>query len=246
MADEPQLQEGADDADWVRYLQDTLIAWGHEPGPIDGTFGPRTRSAVEAFQMDSADLDGDELAVDGIVGRRTWDALTGGVGAAPADDASGTEPFALDHPVDLVLQETHDTCWAASCAMLLGRSEHEVIATVGEAGGTGADEPESFAHALELELVPPMPMTPEGWTQLLERGLVMVGIPYHYIVVAGIESDGTFAGTRLHIFDPASGERWADYPAIEHQYEIDATAGADLFQRREISFAPRRSLRADS
>jgi hypothetical protein len=233
MADEPQLSEGSGDEDWVRYLQETLIAWGYDPGPVDGIFGPLTRAGVEAFQGDNEDLDGNPLVVDGIVGPKTWGALTRGAGAYQADDAGGGEAFAIDHPVNLVMQTSDNTCWAASSAMLLGQTEQDVIDAVGNAGGDGADEPEMqvFANALGLEIVAPMSMMPEGWGQLLNRGPVMVGIPYHYIIVAGIESDGTYGGTRLHVYDPASGERWADYQVIENQYEIDADAGANLLQR---------------
>ncbi len=233
MADEPQLQQGHDDGDWVRYLQETLIAWGYDPGPVDGIFGPLTEDGVRAFQADNPDADGAPLAVDGIVGPKTWAALTRGSGAYQADDAGSGETFSIDHQVDLVMQTTDNTCWAASCAMLLGLSERDVIDKVGSAGGDGADEPEmqAFAADLGLEIVAPMSMTPEGWGQLLDRGPVMVGIPHHYIVVAGIDSDGTYGGTRLHVFDPASGERWADYQVVENQYEIDASAGANLLQR---------------
>jgi peptidoglycan hydrolase-like protein with peptidoglycan-binding domain len=234
MADEPQLQEGQNDADWVRYLQETLIAWGYQPGDVDGWFGPLTDAAVRAYQGNNADVDGANLVVDGIVGPKTWGALTRGAGAYQADDAGRGEAFSVDHPVSIVMQATSNTCWAASSAMLLGKSENDVVGLVGNAGGDGADEPEMtvFTSELGLTIVPPSSMMPEGWAQLLSYGPVMVGIPYHYIIVAGIESDGTYGGTRLHIYDPAQGERWADYQVIENQYEIDASAGANLIQLR--------------
>jgi Putative peptidoglycan binding domain/Papain-like cysteine protease AvrRpt2 len=234
VAGEPQLQRGSHDEDWVRYLQETLIAWRYDPGPVDGIFGPRTEAGVRAFQGDNADTEGNQLVVDCIVGPKTWGALTRGVGAYQADDAGRGESFTVDHPVTLVMQSTNNTCWAASSAMLLGfGSEDDVVNKVGSAGGDGANEPEmqAFTAALGLRIVAPMSMMPEGWGQLLNGGPVMVGIPYHYIVVAGIESDGTYGGTRLHVYDPAQGERWADYQVIENQYEIDAAAGANLIQR---------------
>jgi hypothetical protein len=55
--------------DHVRNLQEVLAANGYNPGPIDGIFGKLTREAVIAFQRDQG------LAVDGIVGPRTWAAL---------------------------------------------------------------------------------------------------------------------------------------------------------------------------
>jgi hypothetical protein len=171
MAGEPQLQQGENDADWVRYLQETLIAWGYAPGNVDGDFGPKTDAAVRAYQADNADVEGNQLVVDGIVGPKTWGALTRGAGAYQADDAGRGEAFSVDHSVSLVMQATDNTCWAASSAMLLGKGESDVIGMVGDAGGDGANEPEMqvFTEALGLEIVAPSSMMPEGWAQLLNR-----------------------------------------------------------------------------
>lgn len=40
--------------------------WGTTPGPIDETFGPRTKASVEAFQAWGG------VPADGVVGDRTW------------------------------------------------------------------------------------------------------------------------------------------------------------------------------
>lgn len=53
----------------VERLQRLLADRGYEPGPVDGIFGPLTRSAVLRAQSAL------ELAVDGIVGRQTLSAL---------------------------------------------------------------------------------------------------------------------------------------------------------------------------
>lgn len=53
----------------VAELQRKLLAAGFDPGVADGIFGPRTDSAVKAFQHSRG------LVVDGIVGSRTWTAL---------------------------------------------------------------------------------------------------------------------------------------------------------------------------
>lgn len=63
----PPLIKGADGSD-VIILQTALKAKGF-PITIDGDFGPGTERAVKDFQRQS------NLAVDGHVGRRTWDAL---------------------------------------------------------------------------------------------------------------------------------------------------------------------------
>lgn len=49
----------------MRDLQRRLRELGYDPGPVDGVFGPRTETAVQAFQRDS------NLRPDGIVGPRT-------------------------------------------------------------------------------------------------------------------------------------------------------------------------------
>lgn len=53
----------------VRRLQEALRAVGLDPGPIDGVFGRATAAAVRLLQKDGG------LAVDGIVGPRTWEEL---------------------------------------------------------------------------------------------------------------------------------------------------------------------------
>lgn len=65
----PLLREG-DRGAYVTFLQQLLESALYSVGGIDGIFGSRTLSAVEAFQQ------GNNLTVDGIVGNNTWNALT--------------------------------------------------------------------------------------------------------------------------------------------------------------------------
>lgn len=53
----------------VRELQQLLVNWGYNPGPVDGIFGIKTEQAVFQFQRDRG------LSADGIVGPKTWQAL---------------------------------------------------------------------------------------------------------------------------------------------------------------------------
>lgn len=53
----------------VVYLQQRLTAKGYGVGAIDGKFGNKTLEAVKAFQAEN------DLAVDGIVGAKTWEVL---------------------------------------------------------------------------------------------------------------------------------------------------------------------------
>ena len=62
---EPVLRPGAS-GQAVRELQQALKGLGYDPGAVDGHFGPRTESAVKAFQKAQG------LTVDGNVGDITW------------------------------------------------------------------------------------------------------------------------------------------------------------------------------
>jgi peptidoglycan hydrolase-like protein with peptidoglycan-binding domain len=70
------LRQGLDGAD-VHALQDRLADLGYNTGTPDGVFGPKTDTAVRAFQESMG------MTVDGLVGRQTKTAL---VGLSHADD----------------------------------------------------------------------------------------------------------------------------------------------------------------
>jgi peptidoglycan hydrolase-like protein with peptidoglycan-binding domain len=59
----------------IRYIQTELTALGYGPVPVDGLLGPDTAAAVRQFQAANG------LAIDGVIGPNTWDALqnAGGV-----------------------------------------------------------------------------------------------------------------------------------------------------------------------
>lgn len=61
------LRQGSTGKD-VRELQQRLVDWGYAL-QVDGKFGPLTMATVKAFQTANG------LDIDGIVGRKTWDAL---------------------------------------------------------------------------------------------------------------------------------------------------------------------------
>lgn len=72
----------------VKWLQELLLAAGHELGKADGIFGAKTEAAVRAFQRDAG------LVVDGIAGKKTLAALTeldGVPEETPEDDEPGEE-----------------------------------------------------------------------------------------------------------------------------------------------------------
>jgi len=53
----------------VKEIQTALVNAGYKPGPVDGKLGPRTKTAIIAFQKDMG------LKADGVVGRKTWGKL---------------------------------------------------------------------------------------------------------------------------------------------------------------------------
>jgi peptidoglycan hydrolase-like protein with peptidoglycan-binding domain len=80
----PSTVQQGDKGKDVKLLQESLNWWllhgynfTHAQMPLvkDGKFGPKTEAAVRDFQSGHRDPDGDPLAVDGIVGPKTWAVL---------------------------------------------------------------------------------------------------------------------------------------------------------------------------
>lgn len=65
----PLLKRGYSGS-YVKFLQQLLESYLIPVGTIDGIFGSRTEKAVKQFQQEN------NLSVDGIVGKNTWNALT--------------------------------------------------------------------------------------------------------------------------------------------------------------------------
>lgn len=65
----PLLKRGYSGS-YVKFLQQLLESYLIPVGTIDGIFGSRTENAVKQFQQEN------NLSVDGIVGKNTWNALT--------------------------------------------------------------------------------------------------------------------------------------------------------------------------
>lgn len=87
----PVLRKG-DRGQAVRELQDMLKRLGHNPGPIDGVFGPKTEAAVKAFQKAA------RIAVDGVVGPVTWSKLDAALAAQRAQTQPAPKPAAKPGP----------------------------------------------------------------------------------------------------------------------------------------------------
>lgn len=125
MADEPHLRRG-DAGDWVVYLQQLLERAGGGRGAIDGSFGPLTEQAVQAFQRASG------FDADGTVGPQTWSALVAG----GARDDAGDD---VEVPAELVL--------AGAPARLSAWSDEQRYAYFHGTGGeqVGGDAPDDLA-----------------------------------------------------------------------------------------------------
>ena len=82
----PTLRKGSKGEDVTR-LQNLLVKCGYWLGQwgVDGDFGTATEKAVKLFQADHKDADGKPLVVDGVVGRKTWEALYAATGTEPAE-----------------------------------------------------------------------------------------------------------------------------------------------------------------
>ena len=68
-----------DSSSEVATLQQLLLGAGHDPGPIDGVFGPMTEQAVVAFQ------EAHGLSLTGLIDQTEWDLLVGGLLIEPGN-----------------------------------------------------------------------------------------------------------------------------------------------------------------
>ena len=138
----------------------------------------------------------------------------------------------IDWPLNYISQSQQMSCWAASAAMLTGRTEADILADFSDFGSDGADEPEcqALAQRLNLRIMPEACRNTDGWVQLLEGGPVMVGIPGHFIVVSGIYVDDD-GNAQVHVLDPAASDHWSVLETVESGYEADWEFSYDLLQK---------------
>jgi hypothetical protein len=102
--DKPTLRRG-DSGEYVTLAQTELIQKGYDCGSFgaDGEFGAATEKAVRAFQRDNTDPDtGNPLAVDGVIGSRTWAALDA---VEPATKYTVTIPHLSKSQADALISQ---------------------------------------------------------------------------------------------------------------------------------------------
>ncbi len=107
----PTLREGST-GDVVRSLQQVLTngapgQWNTTPGALDGSFGPKTKASVEAFQAWGG------VPSDGVIGDRTW-AVSLHAASATLETAVGLQYVAY-YVLKFTMQAQQQTnwCWAA-------------------------------------------------------------------------------------------------------------------------------------
>lgn len=82
----------------VKWLQELLLAAGHDLGAADGVYGQKTEAAVRAFQRASG------LDVDGIAGKMTLAALQ-------ALDGEQDEQPEDDEPEEMTMEQKVEVLW---------------------------------------------------------------------------------------------------------------------------------------
>jgi Putative peptidoglycan binding domain/Papain-like cysteine protease AvrRpt2 len=179
----------------VKLLQRLLNRKGASPRlSDDGIFGPKTRSAVVAFQAREG------ISQDGIVGRTTWSRL--GI------------TIDITHPVNLFPQPTAVSCWSAAATMIVGNMSVGPGNSKLAAGSLipGPNNVQAFADSLGWTMHYPQTWSVGGLANLLRRGPAWavgggtspLGQWLHAIVLSGLWSDAVQdgSGTMIRIHDP--------------------------------------------
>jgi hypothetical protein len=151
---------------------------------------------------------------DALVGRlraaRARPLVVDGAGAADEEERD------LDVSVDvsLIPQPTEVSCWAAALAMVVSARDFASTSpeTVAEAAGMDVDtgygwgDIQRAVATWNLVEEGPRSAMPGEWARLLEAWgpiwVVEVGAPYHAVVLAGVQGDGTPDGTWVTVVNP--------------------------------------------
>ena len=141
----------------------------------------------------------------------------------------------VDHSLSYVPQTTSMSCWAASTAMILSRSnDMEIVQEMQQqypdsVWDDGATQLElgQVASNYGLTQIYPVCQDANGWEQWLnDNGPLMILVPggdYHVIVVTGIrggDQEDRSEPSEVHVLDPWYGDQWIAFDQFNTNYEI--------------------------
>jgi ABC-type bacteriocin/lantibiotic exporter with double-glycine peptidase domain len=141
----------------------------------------------------------------------------------------------VDHSLNYIQQSTDNTCWAASTAMILGRStDMEIVKELQQqypdsVWDDGATQLElgQVASYYGLTQIYPVCQDANGWEQWLnDNGPLLIQVPgnaYHSIVVVGIRGgnqEDRSEQSEVHVLDPWNGDQWLDFDQFNSNYEL--------------------------
>lgn len=139
------MATGAD----VKHMKDALVALGYLQKSTHSLFGDDTLAAVRAYQRTHRDIEGRPLAVDGVIGRKTWAAIERDRAALDGEQA-GKKPEPGEGAPDLP-ENIGPAAAAAIGAALRGVSgERQALVRRALAFAYDPEVPAAYPHSLYI------------------------------------------------------------------------------------------------
>ena len=139
------MATGAD----VKHMKDALVALGYLQKSTHSLFGDDTLAAVRAYQRTHRDTEGRPLAVDGVIGRKTWAAIERDRAALDGEQA-GEKPEPGEGAPDLP-ENIGPAAAAAIGAALRGVSgERQALVRHALAFAYDTEVPAAYPHSLYI------------------------------------------------------------------------------------------------
>lgn len=144
-----------------------------------------------------------------------------------------------EHNVQYVAETPSMPQLAASTLMMLnyrGNPSYSVSELLGRLAEIGINrhdpnEIDRLVNPLSINLLSEACSSAADWARALDRGPIMVGMPSHVFVVAGVENEEDEGSARLKILDPTQGgETWMGYGEVVQRYELGVGYPVKLFQ----------------
>ena len=139
------MATGAD----VKHMKDALVALGYLQKSTHSLFGDDTLAAVRAYQRTHRDTEGRPLAVDGVIGRKTWAAIERDRAAVDGEQA-GEKPEPGEGAPDLP-ENIGPAAAAAIGAALRGVSgQRQALVRHALAFAYDPEVPAAYPHSLYI------------------------------------------------------------------------------------------------